>query len=161
MQHYNPSIGEDLHRIFNLKGQSPTAEVEDYIQPVITIERPIEIIGSSSKNTSGNATISTMPTDKDTYITGFVYSFSKNATCDVATGNCAVEVYINGVTRNLVTLAITTLIEENGQVAINFDKPMKIDRGRLIQHSNTTYAAGSMCRNITIYGYYVETIKGV
>lgn len=163
MRHFNPTISEDKARILNLKSGDDTAEVLEYITPTIEIKPINNITRDANVNVSGaGSVIYTTPTDKDFYITGVTFSYTKDVACDTATGKTSILATINGTAnRPLISLAILTLTAEGKQLSLTFSNPIKIDRGTNITFSNTTYAAGSMVRVCNIYGYTIETLKGV
>lgn len=159
MQHYNPSIGEDLHRIFNLKGQAPTNEVSDEVVPVVIIERNTNIVRSFDQtNSAGSGVVYTTPTDKDFYLTGGSLGVIKDAT-STSTATVLI-VTIDGVTRNIGVIPSITLTAQSEVVPLNILKPIKLDRGTNISLFNGT-AVANIKASATIHGYTVETLKGV
>jgi len=160
MRHFNPSISEDKNRILNLKSGDDNSEVADYIQPTIEIERRINIVKTTGQGATGTFAIYTTPTDKDFYITNIILHYIKDAACDLATGGVwSLSANIDGTSQALVSLSVITLTAQDELLILQFDKPLKIDRGNAI-NSNGTFGAGAMRRNVTIYGYTVETFKG-
>lgn len=160
MQHYNPSISEDFTRIFNTKSGENTNEVSEEIVSIIPIERRIDIATHGVRTASGTLTVYTTPSDKDFYLTNITFSLAKDVTCDVATGRSGVTAFIDGVNKELLSIAFITLTANLETVSIQFNKPFKIDRNTAIANG-TTYTAGAMSRVVNIQGYTVETIKGV
>lgn len=159
MKHYNPSISEDAARIFNSKqGDFLSDEVTGPIAN-IQIKPRIRVLAVASNTSSGSGTIYTTPADKDTYITGVIFSFVKNAACDTALGVAAVQTTIDNLSgRHLASLAMDTLTAERDTVSVRFDD-LKIDRNVVVQFSSKTFTAGTMLRVCTIFGYTVETTK--
>jgi hypothetical protein len=104
---------------------------------------------------TGSATIYTTPTDQDFYLTGFNFSYSKNATCDVATGSINLTAFIQGANVAICLLSVLTLTAEKDTISVTLTHPIKIDRGKAIAISGT-FTAGAMARNGAIYGYIDE-----
>jgi hypothetical protein len=157
MKNYNQSINQDLNRIFDLKGENSN-EIADFIQPVINIYASPNIIrkGTASNSTSG--TIYTTPSDKDFYLTNCAISVTKDAT-STSTGS-DIQVTINGVTFQILTLATLTLTAQNMSNSMDFSNPIKIDRGTPIQILNATNVANVRAVG-NIVGFTTETTKGV
>lgn len=160
MKHYNPSISEDAARIFNSKqGDFLTDEVQG---PVATIEisPKARVLAVASNTSTGSGTIFTSPIDKDTYITGVIFSFVKDAACDTSLGVAAVQTTIDGLSgRHLASLAMASLTAERDTVYVQFLPAVKIDRNAVVQFASKTFTAGTMLRVATIFGYNVETTK--
>lgn len=94
-------------------------------------------------------------TDREFYLTGALISFTKDVTCDIATGNLNVSYTSNGAGRQLASMAVLTLTAQNAHIPVSLTKPIKIDNNTAITYSGT-YTAGSMARAMVIYGYFVE-----
>jgi len=158
-KHYNPSIVERANRILATKaGDYLSDDVMPNIQPVIPISPIVKIIRNSNTSATGSITPYTTPDDKDFYLTAIGLSYSKNATCDVATGNVALNVTIDGVSVAVVSLAMLTLTAEKDSVYVNFNPPIKVDRGTAITGTNT-YTAGLMRRTCNVVGYTEEVTR--
>lgn len=157
MQHYNPSIGEDLHRIFNLKGQAPTNEVSDEVVPVIIIERNHNIVRSQTFTNATAATIYTTPTDKDFYLEALTLSVIKDATSQSTLTD--IRAVIDGVSQLIARISGITLTAQNQTITLSGLK-IKVDRGTNITLNATSGVANIKCDG-SIIGYTVETLKGV
>lgn len=157
-RHFNPSIVNRAQRILNSKGTDTIGDEISGPFAIVDINVPKNnIIGTLTKVNTGGATVVAVSTSKDTYITGFSLSFSKNATCDVATGAVSLAFTIDGQTQTHGTLAITTLVEELNSVYVQLYPAMRIDRGSNISLSTNSFTAGAMSRTATVYGYTEET----
>ena len=160
MKHYNTSISEDAMRIFNTKSfDNISSEVSPIIQPTIEIKRYANLILSSTATTTGAISISS-PADKDFYVTGIQISYSKNVTCDIASGRMSVSVNIEGVSKHIIGFAVQTLTAENDSLSTQYTTPIKVDRGSTFSMSGS-FTAGALVRVMNIQGYTVETTKGV
>lgn len=159
MFHYNPSISEDTNRILNLKSGDNNNEVGDHIQPTIEIQ-PKAIVRSAGQTASGIMTVFTTPIDKDFYITGYALGYVKDVLCDTATGDIALTIVIDGVTRSLFPFPILTLTAQSDTATGCVVPPIKVDRGTQINLGGT-FGAGNMRRTASIYGFFRETLKGV
>jgi len=150
MKHYNPTISSNASRIFNLKGES-TSEINDIIMPIIPIEPVINIV----KVGTADATIYTTPTDKDFYLCA-AYITNQGGVGAAGTEGY-ITAYIDGVNVRIASIQhpTTTASAENEFFA--YPRDIKIDRGTAIA---ITGGVGLSVKGI-IYGYTVETIKGV
>jgi len=131
----------------------PTIEISP------SLVRPINVLKGTSTTASGGTNILTTDTDKDFFLYGAQLSFSKNVTCDIATGN----IYLSctdaetEASQTFCCLAVTTLIAENGSVSMDFKKPIKIKRGTAIAINSAAHTAGALAKSGSIYGEYVTT----
>lgn len=159
MKHYNPSITEEALRIFNSKqGDFLSDEVSGPVATIEIIPRT-KILGQSATAASGSATIFTTASDKDTYITGVLFSFAKDATCDTATGSMAVQSTIDGNSgRQLAAFTVLATTAERETVYVTFPA-LKIDRNVSVQFGSKTFTVGNLYRTATIYGYTTETTR--
>lgn len=133
--------------------------VRQDIQPVAEVDKPFcNIIRRGQSTTTGDINVFTTPTDKDFYIYGVTLGFSKNATCDVATGT-ATSLFIvqDGISNAILSLPGITTTAERDSISISFPRPLKVDRGTSILCTGT-FTAGVMARAVTIFGY--TEIKG-
>jgi len=111
---------------------------------------------NGGKTSSGPTTIITTPTNQDFYLTSVIFSMTKDAACDVASGGINLSCVINGATVNFCPIAGLTLTAQSATVSANYGMhPIKIDRGTNILIANNTYAAGNMIRTATIT-YFVD-----
>jgi len=161
MRHFNPSIAEDQTRILNLKGQENLSEVSDLIQPVINITRDSRILGNGTMASGGpvSASIFTAPSDKDTYLTGISYGLIKDVNATATLFNIR-GTFGGVVNTSLKVIPCLTLTAQQTDGNIQFNPPMKIDRGSQLQISTDTNVANWLIK-VTAYGYNVETTKGV
>lgn len=129
----------------------PTMEVNPFLL------KKTNLIVNSSKSTTGNGTVYTTLTDRDTYLTGINLHMIKDVTCDTADGTaCFVSFVQGGQTKYPVAISGITLTAQNESRVVLFANPVKLDRGSVVQISGT-FTAGKMIRNATIFGYTVET----
>jgi len=154
MKHYNPSISEDTVNTFNLKGEE-ISEINEIISPVVIIQRPVHIVRFASVSTNTSTAIFTTPTDKDFYLTFLDTVYTSDVACDCSV--TYVDFYVEGVIRYLY-LPVTTLTALNIQKTINFNPPIKLDRGTAVRLVGSK-SVGTFFRAGTIGGYTVETRK--
>lgn len=159
-KHYNNTLNESANRNFSFKGESIDPEVIDGIQPVVDMltSIPCNIVRQSSTVNSASATIYTTPSDKDFYLVGYVFSIIKDATATAT--NMEIYAYIDGVNRSLCRIVGLTLTPQNDSIAMQFEHPIKVDRGTNISIINNT-AVANLSVSANIFGYTVETTKGV
>jgi hypothetical protein len=159
MRHFNTSISEDKTRILNLKGQQDTAEVLDYITPVVLITENVDVVEMSQiANLNGNSNILTTPLDKDFYIQSVQLSRTKDATADTSTSS--LNATIKGVAKRLINMSGITLTASSNDIFLTFPRAIKIDRGTSIL-INSSRTVGSTYHSASITGYTRETLKGV
>lgn len=109
--------------------------------------------GTCSNATS--ATVTTLPTTKDFFITGIQLSMIKDVT------STSVYVRVLGTaayTGQGVTLAYIpsfTLTAHNEAISISLPYPIQMARGSVITIGHSTNVA-NMISNVVIYGYFVE-----
>jgi hypothetical protein len=133
--------------------------------PVIEVgmkqtKRGFAIVGNQT--TTGTLSISfssVSHSDDQVYITGVTLSVSKDASCDVATGQILVYIYSadTGQIMNLTGMGILTLTAQTSQHNVIFTHPIKMKKGQTIAASGT-FTAGSMTRTVAVSGY-VDTVN--
>ncbi len=156
MKHYNPTISQNLNRIFNFKGES-TEDVYPEILPVIPITGIINIIRSASLSSGATTNIYTTPTDKDFYIDALCVSLAKDV--NATTTALTITATIDGVSVAILSIACTTLTLERSDKEIYFEKPIKIDRNTVIALSSGTNVA-TFRFSCNLYGHVEEVTKG-
>lgn len=157
MKHYNPSISQDMDRLFNLKGES-TDSVYDEIIPVIPITRDINIAVVGTGAGSGATTIYTTPSDKDFYLTAFFLHYQADAANDCTELNITTN--LRGLSTKIFKITKITLTATTEYMMITLPNPIKVDRNSAIT-LNATFTVGNCPRTAGVYGYTVETTKGV
>lgn len=110
------------------------------------------IVRSGSATTTGSITVFTTPTDRDFFLTNASLSYSKDVTCDVATGAINLSATIDGVSRNILSLANLTTLGQTQAGSISLNYPVKIDRNTSITVSGS-FTLGSMSRTAQIQGF--------
>jgi hypothetical protein len=152
-KHNNPSISERARRIFNNQtNQEISNEVLDYITPTIEI-RPRLNFFLQDQTSLTTKTIFTTATDKDTYVTNLTLGVIKDVTSTSAFSRLLATV--GGVVQALARIPSQTLTPQSEIVSINFNYPLKLDRGTSIQITNSTDVANISC-SATIAGYLEE-----
>jgi len=133
--------------------------MSNQVVPVIDVNpkhaRIINLVESVSKSTTGAANVYTTPTSNDFFLCGVNSSFDKNVTCDLADGRLALVVTINGAEKVIIGHSVITLTAERGEIAVDFNRPIKLDRNTTIYMAGT-FTAGKLLRQISIYGYIVD-----
>ena len=111
-------------------------------------------IKTSNKTTTGSMTVlASTSTTEDTYITGLIFGFAKDATCDIANGTLNILGVINGASTTLGNLPLLTLTAQSQSIYLNFINPIKLDRGTAITSSSTAHTVGTYVKSATIFGY--------
>jgi len=113
-------------------------------------------IGSTSATTTGalSVTLPTVSTGSQTFITSLCVSFSKDASCDVATGtlNTTVVPFDSAVTSNILRQAVITLTAESDTIAITFPHPILVRNASAVTYGGT-FSAGAMARSLSVSGF--------
>lgn len=158
VKHYNPSIVQRAQRILNTKINNLPDEVGDLVA-IIPITPVIDIVATATRTTSGAATVYTTPSDKDFYLTALIFTLTKDATCDMATGAVAVTAFLptNATAQPIASHNAFTLTAQDKIIEISFPIPIKLTRGTLIALGGNTFTAGTCYRGVTVYGYTEET----
>jgi len=153
MKHYNPTLSEDMQRIFNIKSGENTDQVAEFIQPTKEILRKANIVRSAS----AASTIWTTPSDKDFYLTGLNVC-SSHAALDTGTA-VSITLFVDGVSRSIVQLTgINGANPAEQSISHDFTHPVKVDRNTAI----TLNQAGAFTAvRAVIIGYTEEVTKGV
>ena len=159
-RHYNPSISERIQRTFGFKaGETLDNNITGPVA-VIPIQPVVRLVKPSRATSTGSATIFTAASDKDTYLTGVLFSYTKDATCDMSSASDpGVTATIDGVATNIIRLGTLTLTAQSEAVYISFPIPLKIDRGTAVQLTSVSYTAGTMTRSVVAYGYTEEVTQ--
>lgn len=124
--------------------------------PVLEVNPKLVKNGIAKTNTSssnGNTTIYTTPTDKDFYLTGFIFSMTKDALCDTATA--LLRATTNSQVTDIAALGGITLTAQDKIIAVNLQHPIKIDKNTSIV-LNCGKTAGSILLTGTIFGFIDE-----
>ena len=152
--HYNTELSKAVQKKFKLKtGDMLSSEVGNPVPTVAITVSSTPLWNSSA--ISGNFGI-TLPgsaiadADKKVYVSAMLLSFSKNATCDTATGSMNITGTQDGNTVRLAGLAVLTLTAESDTIAVTFLNPIPLDVASAISWS-TTYTVGLMSRSIVLY----------
>jgi len=132
-------------------------QLSNSVAPVFEIGAKYSTILKASVTTvTGAATIYTTPRDKDFFLTGFTFSFRKDAACDIASGgSLAFVVYQDGAANAVWKQAVVTLTAQDANIVMTFPFPMKLDRNSVIQATGT-FAAGVLVRSVSIVGFILE-----
>lgn len=157
MKHYNPTIAEDSTKILNLKGDS-LQDVQEYIQPVISIKRHTHIYRATAAIVGNTTTTAyTTPVGSDFYLVGLDLNYYCDAASDCAAAY--VDFYTDGVIRylNLPIIALTALVL---QKQVYFNPPIKIDRNTAIRIVGSK-TVGVFSKQLSIWGFVVESSRGV
>jgi len=157
MQVQNPEVGMIARDQAGLTiAEGFPQSLSSQIIPVINLTpedyRLLNIKSSGSSVSATSNTIFTTSAERDTYIVGIVYSFVKDATCDVATGFSRIQTTIDGVSGSvLARFALLTLTAQNQTTYIKFPRPVKVNRNVAVQLAQDTFTAGTFARYGTVY----------
>lgn len=128
------------------------------IQPVYEAgQRITESTLSSNSTASGNLTLATTNTTRDTYITFYSLSFIKDATCDVATGSIMLVATLKGIQTVIARIPLLTLTAQSEHGVYCLEKPIRVDRGTSIYVTSDAHTAGNFVKTVNV-GYYLGDI---
>lgn len=133
--------------------QNLSSTVQGVIDMTPSFHKRIVPYASLSRTTSGAQTIATTSSTKNTYITSLSLGVAKDSACDVAIGAVVVTCNVGGAAKVLAAVPIVTLTAQTANIYYKFDKPILLDKGAAIAFGTSTYTAGTMCRNCTLFGY--------
>lgn len=128
------------------------------VQPIIDMTPDFHRAGLSataSSGASGSVTVYTGVAGKKFFITGFLFSISKDATCDIASGNPTISYTQGGIAKTLCGIAVITLTAERDSIHAQLAVPIPIDTGTSISMSGT-FTVGVLRRFAAVYGYEVN-----
>ena len=148
-KHYNTTITERALRILNSKGTDQLSDEVSGPVAVIPIVPAVTVVLSVTSAT----TILTTPTSKDFYLTAAHLSGAKLAADSGA--SLTLFATVAGVAQNILGIAGVTLTADAQTTALNFNPPIKIDRGTIIAASG----AGFSTIRAGICGYTEEVTR--
>jgi hypothetical protein len=140
-------------------------QIADKVVPVMEVNpkllRRINIVKIGLSSTTGNTTIYTTPTDKDFYLTGVQIGLIKDATNDMAIGNCGLTITPKGSPSTAVIgIPVLTLTAQNSSVTRDFSIPILLEKGsNIIFAQSSAYTVGLCSKEGTIIGYTVDNIN--
>lgn len=134
----------------------PFLNINPVIQPTIQLKPKFSYGNGTGSIVSGTVTVMTIDSTKNFFLTDVLYSFVKDAICDISTGSMSITGTINVVNKTtyIVPIAVLTLTAQSESKHIRFNYPLELTKGSVIQF-NATYGAGIMARYITVYGFYL------
>lgn len=156
-KHNNPTISQDLLRIFNFKqGDMLGNDVGNMIVPVINVERFVNISRDVTVATNALTTVYTTPTDKDFYLSAACLTYHHDAAC--TTMSCNMSCFPdNDVTARKILIINPSPSAVSNMVVSNQYRPhIKIKRGTniSIQSANND---GVQRLDGSIQGFTIET----
>jgi len=113
------------------------------------------MVASASRGVTGTYSIITLNAGRRFFLTNINIELIKDVLCDVASGVISVTATIDGVSTIIHSIPVLTLTAQSNTIAIQFKNPIAIDIGTTISQTGT-YANGTMWRNVSISGYYVD-----
>jgi hypothetical protein len=129
-------------------------QLADKVVPVMEVNprmlRTCNIVTSNITATTGNVTIFTAPTDRDSYINSAYLSMAKDVTCDGT--SISLTAIIQGITVNLLSIRGITLTALNQTLSISYPAPIKIDKGSLVLMT-FTFSVGVVVKGSGITGF--------
>lgn len=158
---YNSDLSKEIlegARVQLSRDKIPS-EIAEKVVPVMEVNpkllRRCDFIETNSSTTSGTLTITTLPTDKDIFITGFNVNLIKDVANDGATGYLVLTVtQADFGAKGLIRIPIITATAQSFSLSETLREPIKLARGSTITLTGT-FTAGVMVRTASIFGYQV------
>ena len=134
-------------------------QITDKVIPTMEVNpnllRKTTFVANKTATTTGAQTILTSAVDKDTYLTGILFSYAKDATCDAAIGNLICTAVVGNQVINISMLAVLSLTAQYDSVYCSFP-PLLIDKNTGVQIGANSYTVGNMSRTAVVFGYTVD-----
>jgi len=115
---------------------------------------------NTSSTTTGTMSLSlpTVDARQETYITNLLYSFAKDATCDIATGALTVQPTsdLQQIAKNLIHVAVITLTADAQTINVSFPYPLKVKNNSSIACGGT-FTVGLLSRTVSVVGFTTST----
>lgn len=163
---YNSQLTAELRegaKIMTSVDATPS-EIAEKVIPVMEVNpkffRKVNGVVSVLLSATGSGTIlanSTIAPLKKFVLTGFTYQIVKDVVCDVATGTITATLIQDGQTKTFLAVPVITLTAQQFSGEVTLNPPIETDMGTNISWASKAFTAGVMQRNITIYGYYIDT----
>lgn len=154
----NPDVGQMLREEAKLTtAEVASTSITPNVQAVVDVSSknlPIKAFPISG-TTSGILTAYAGKTGYRLLLTGFLFSYAKDATCDIANGTMNIAATIDGIAVSIARISVLTLTAQYDSVFVEFNRPLLIDENTNITTSST-YTAGTMVRALTLYGREVK-----
>lgn len=128
----------------------PTMEVN----PALLMK--LNVLKTFQSSSTGGFSAYTVPLDKDFYLTNLHAKYIKDVVCDTATGTYTIQITpaYDGKQVNIY-LPIITLLAQEGEINLVFNKPILLKRGTTIYFGGA-FGAGILIRTLICAGYTVE-----
>lgn len=158
MQVQNPQAGEIIRDQAGLTlAEGFPQNLSSSIIPIMDMtpdfHREVPLCGGNSSTGTGAITLLTASNTKKTYITSLTLGIVKDVTCDAGTSRLAINATIGGVSRNIICIPTLTLTAQSSVIAIEFSKPIQIDKGSLLTVASYSFAAGNCIRSGSVTAY--------
>ena len=131
-------------------------ELGKTVVPVMEVNpkllRRVGFMESGTRTSSGSTTLVTLKTDRDVWVTGFVFSSNFDAASVVTTSELRLNI---GGSQRTVQFALTNGEILQQEMSHTFVTPILIDRGTNVYYTLVT-SAGTYSVAANVYGYYVE-----
>jgi len=166
------------HTMYNIQNSSTISEIRssaglsisegfpqklrDDVQAVINVNpkdyKYITRIATNQSSVSGNVTVATTSTVKDTYVHAISMTIAKNAACDIPTGGYRLGFGTDAGVQ-YIWIPVITLTASSDEKSISFPIPIKLVRGSTINIAGVTFAAGACSRSVEIFYTEVEPFE--
>ena len=156
----NFSIFRNIQRIFGFKSSDRiSSQVGNIVVPVVLIKDVVNVSRGVTITATGTATVFSVPSDRDFYLTSVGVGQIKDATHDGATGGIQINGFVAGVVRPLISLPTLITTAQDNNAVKHFDPPILIDRGTNIVTggTGTAFTVGTQSTTASISGYTSET----
>lgn len=115
--------------------------------------RIINVMERAEVSATGTTAIFTTPTDRDFFLTAYYFNCSATAAADNTVYTLAFSP--EGKASESVRFPKLTLTAGNERIVMNYNPPIKLERGTTIT-MGTTFTVGAVVRQATIFGYTTD-----
>lgn len=134
------------------------SQLQNIVVPVMEVNpkllRRCNIVRSLDLTNSSNATIYTVPADRDFFLCGATLSVIKDVTATSVKSR--IEIFASGIVTNILTIVGLSLTVQSETISSFLPFPVRIDKGSIIKLSNSTNVA-NVTSSACICGYYEDS----
>jgi len=157
---HNSDLFKELKEGIKSQGFDIPNQLAEKVVPVMEVNPkllrrivPFPIAADLSNQTV--ATAYTTSTTMDTYLSGFTFSYNKDATSTATTLGLYATPEESNLSTALIRVKCFTLTAQNGTISVCLPQPIKLKKG-----SNITYSSDTNVANISIscslFGYQLQ-----
>ena len=144
---------DPIRNLYGLQNsQDPINKIAHYVQPTHETFKFANKIYAGTNSVTADNTITTLPTDRDFYVTAVQLTLTVNAACDNVSAQVVAP--IGGANTYLIRIDTQTLTAGSYNAILPLPFPIKIDRGGIIK-SVGTFTVGALTKSAIVYGVLI------